>query len=163
MSERYSAWIKIGGSIERTKVESLLKAIERSGATLDWGDAPFVPEGPEDLLAVCEEGRLRLCDVEACFGEFEELEATCQSLELSYQRYTEASCGEDPILVDWRPGMSEPTVRTASNSNGDLVLVPEHVVREALDALEAGQVSKAIGKLKNVCTAVPDLPPFEIA
>jgi len=58
--------------------------------------------------------------------------------------------------------MEEPLVRTGSNDNSDVALVPEEPVGKALAALEAGEASEAIRILKDLCPQVPDLPPFEV-
>lgn len=162
MSARYSAWIRIGGSLQRSQAERLVNAIRTDYARLDWGEPPFEPTTPDELLAACSDERLRLCDEEARYGEFDAIESACRELGLSYRRHTEAWVAEDAILVDWRPGMAEPLVRTASNESGDEALVSEERVREALAALEAGHVSKAIAALRALCQVVPEVPPFEL-
>ena len=162
MSERYCAWIRIGGRIERPKLESLLKAISQSYIRLDWGEPPFEPRDADELLDVRQDGRLRLCDEEARYGEFPQLEETCRKLGLGYRRYCEAWCGSDAGITDWRPGMKEPLVHTCSNDDSDIVLVDAATVKEALTTLEAGRIPEALSRLKSLCATVPDLPPFEI-
>jgi len=162
MSSRYAAWISIGGSVERRQAETLLKAIREAWVRRDWGDAPFEPSTVDELLDAREDGWLWLCDEEAKYGEFEAIEGACRELGLSFCRHTEATCGEDSILIDWRPGMEEPLVRTGSNDNSDIALVAEEPVGKALAALEAGEASEAIRILKDLCSHVPDLPPFEV-
>ena len=163
MSSRYAAWIRIGGTVERANAEPLLKAVRDAWAKRDWNAEPFQPSTVDELLDAREDGWLWLCDEEAKYGEFEAIEGACRELGLSYCRHTEAWCGEDAILIDWRPGMQEPVERVSSNDNSDAVLVSEETVREALDALEAGGAPEAIRILKSLCLQVPDLPPFEIA
>ncbi len=160
MSARYSAWIRIGGSLERSRAEGLIKAIRADYARLDWGEPPFEPATAEDLLAARSDECLRLCDEEARYGEFDAIESACRELGLCYRRHTEAWVGEDAILIDWRPGMAEPLVRTASNEGGDEALVSEERVREALSLLEAGQMPEGIAALRTLCSAVPEVPPF---
>lgn len=160
MSARYSAWIRIGGSLDRSQVEELTKAIRADYARLDWGEPPLEPTTADELLAVRSDERLRLCDEEARYGEFDAIESACRKLGLSYRRHTEAWCGEDAILVDWRPGMAEPLVRTASNEGGDETLVSDERVREALGLLEAGQTAEGIAALRALCRVVPEVPPF---
>jgi hypothetical protein len=160
MSARYSAWIRIGGRLERSHTERLLKAIRADYARLDWGEPPFEPTTTDELLAARSDDRLRLCDEEARYGEFNAIESACRELGLSYRRHTEAWCGEDAILVDWRPGMTEPLVRVASNEGGDEALVSEERVCEALGLLEAGQTVAGIAALQKLCPAVPEIPPF---
>ena len=116
MSDRYCAWIRIGGRIERPKLEPLLKAIGQSYVRLDWGEPPFEPRDADELLDARQDGWLRLCDEEARHGgEFPELEETCRKLGLAYRRYCEAWCGYDAEILDWRPGMEEPLIELLSN------------------------------------------------
>ena len=163
MSARYSAWIRIGGSLERSRAEKLMNAIRLDYARLDWGEPPFEPTTADELLAARSDERLRLCDEEARYGEFDAIESACRELGLSYCRHTEAWCGEDAILVDWRPGMTEPLERPASNEGGDETLISEECVREALALLEACQTAKGIAALRTLCPAVPEVPPFVLS
>ena len=48
MSERYSAWIRIGGRINASKTKSLLKTIREAGASLGWGE-PVAVAKPDDF------------------------------------------------------------------------------------------------------------------
>ena len=163
MGARYSAWIRIGGSLERSRAERLMKAIRADYARLDWGEPPFEPQSAEELLAARSDDRLRLCDEEARYGEFNKIESACRELGLSYRRHTEAWCGEDATLVDWRPGMAEPLVRVASNEGGDEALVSEERVCEALGLLETGHIVEGIAALRTLCPAVPEIPPFVLS
>ena len=163
MSARYSAWIRIGGSLERSHAEILIKAIRTDYARLDWGEPPFEPSTADELLAARSDERLRLCDEEARYGEFDTIESACRELGLSYRRHAEAWCGEDAILIDWRPGMAEPLVRVASNEGGDEALVSEERVCEALGLLEAGQTVEGVAALRTLCPAVPEIPPFVLS
>ena len=162
MSDRYCAWIRIGGRIERSKLEPLLGEIQASGVSLDWGDAPFEPTSADALVDAKKDETLQLCDDQARNGEFPELEEECRSLGLAYTRFCEAWCGYDAEIVDWRPGMKEPLVRRGSNENSDAVLLRMNDVKEALTALEAGRTEEAIAKLRGLCPQTPDLPPFEV-
>ena len=162
MSSRYAAWIRIGGTVEHAKAEPLLKAVRDACVKRDWLADPFQPSTIDELLDAREDDELWLCDEEAKYGEFEAMEGACRELGLSYCRHTEAWCGEDAVLIDWRPGMQEPLVRRGSNDNSDTALVPEEPVGKALAALEAGDAPEAIRILKDLCSHVPDLPPFDI-
>lgn len=163
MGARYSAWIRVGGSLECSQAERLIKAIRVDYARLDWGEPPFEPATADELLAARCEERLRLCDEEARYGEFDAIESACRELGLSYRRHTEAWCGDDAILVDWHPGMTEPLVRVASNEGGDETMVSEQRVCEALGLLEAGQTVKGIAAMRTLCPAVPEVPPFVLS
>lgn len=162
MSSRFCASIRIGGRIQRSKVEPLLKAIAEAAASLEWGDAPFLPQNADELMEARGESWLQLCDEQANYGEFPELEAACRKLGLSYCRHGEASFDCDSELADWRPGMKKPLVRTGSNINSVDTYVPTDAVRKALRFLEAGQPNKAIHALQQLCPDIPELPPFEV-
>ena len=163
MSSRYSAWIRFGGSLGRCQAEKLLAAIRQDYARLDWGEPPFEPATADELLLALSEERLRLCDEEARYGEFDALETACRELGLSYRRHTEAWCGDDAVLVDWQPGMTEPLVRVGSNEGGDEALVSEECVREALVLLETDRTADGIAALRKLCPAVPGVPPFVLS
>jgi len=162
MSSRFCASIRIGGQIKRSKVEPLLKEIRAAALSLEWGDAPSMPQNADELLQACKGTWLSLCDEQANYGEFPELEAACRKLGLSYSRHGEASFDCDAELADWRPGMKEPLVRTGSNINSHDSYVPTEAVRKAVALLEAGQPDKALGALRKLCADVPELPPLEI-
>jgi hypothetical protein len=161
MSERYSANIRIGGQITPKRIPTLLEAIRTASVSHEWGDAPFEPNSAEELLAAVRDGHLFLCDEQSRYGEFPELEATCQKLGLSYSRWAEGYCAYDAELVDWRTGMKEPVVRVASNSS-DATYVATEDVRKALKHLDAGNVARAKRLLQRLCPDIPALPPFEI-
>lgn len=162
MSARYSTWIRIGGRIKRPHLDAFLKAVTEAGVSLEWGDHPFEPTSADDLVDVLQGGRLWLCDVEARYGEFPELEETCRRLGLAYTRHTEGSCDCDAELLDWRPGMKKPLVRIGSNDDCEKTFVPTDSVKKVLTALEAGHVHPAISMLRKLCPEVPALPLFEI-
>lgn len=162
MSETYCAWIRIGGRIEKPNLQILMQEIRQSSVMLNWGEPLFEPKDADELLNARKDGWLWLCDEQARYGEFPELEETCRELDLAYQRYCEAWCGFDAEIVDWRPGMTEPLIRTCSNEDSEIVLVDWATVRDALTAIEAGRSNDAIAQLWSLCPRLPDLPPFEI-
>jgi len=162
MSSRICASIHIGGRLKRSRVEPLLKAIREAGASLDWGDAPFLPQCPEDLAEACAGQVLRLCDEQAKSGEFPDIEAACRKVGLGYSRHSEGSVEWDAELVDWRPGMKKPLVRHASNANRVDTYVPTDAIRGVIRFLERGQPDRALRALRELCRVIPELPPFEI-
>lgn len=162
MSERYATWIQIGGRIKRSRIDSFLKAIREAAVRTDWGEAYFEPQTPEELLEACKDGHLQLCDEEARYGEFPELEKACRRLRLSYRRHCEGMCGYDAELLDWRPGMKEPVAHKSSNEHTDETLVLASAVTEAITLLEAGNTQQGIEALKHLCPQLPELPPLEI-
>ena len=162
MSSRFCASIRIGGRIKRSKVEPLLKEIRAAALSLEWGDAPFLPQNADELMEGRKDKHLQLCDEQANYGEFPELEAACRKLGLAYCRHSEASFDCDAELADWRPGMKEPLVRTGSNINSRDSYVPMEAVCKAVALFEAGQPNKALHALRQLCPDIPELPPLEI-
>jgi hypothetical protein len=161
MSERYAAYIKIGGQIRQSCVPKLLEAIRNAAVAHEWGDRPFEPKSAEDLSVAIRDGRLWLCDDQSRYGTFPELEAACRRLHLSYTRWCEGYCEYDAEIVDWRPRIRKPFVRIGSNA-GDETYLPATDVTKALRHLEAGGVGKAKALLRSLCPDVPELPPFKI-
>lgn len=162
MSARYSAWIRIGGRLDRSRAGVLLKAVNEAGASLEWGDAPFEPSSTEELIQALQDDWLFLCDEQAAYGEFPELEETCRRLGLSYTRHTEAFCDCDAELVDWRPGMAEPLVRVGSNVDPAKTFIAADTVKAVRICLENGKVQQAMDMLRDLCPEVSDLPHFEL-
>jgi len=162
MSSRFCASIRIGGQIQRPKVEHLLRVIREAALSLEWGDAPFLPEDANELMEARGDKHLWLCDEQANYGEFPELETACRKLKLAYSRHSEASFDCDAELADWRSGMKKPLVRTGSNINSVDTYVPTDAVRKATALLDVGHAEKALGALRKLCPDVPELPPLEI-
>ncbi len=162
MSERYATYIEIGGRIHRSEIEPLLKAISEDGVRTDWGEPYFEPETADELLEACKEGRLRLCDEEARYGEFTQLEQSCRELGLGYRRHCEGTNGYDAWVTGWWPGLAEPVGHRSSNEHpGDIVILASEV-EKAITMLESGHIQPGIDLLKRACPDLPDLPPFEV-
>jgi len=66
MANRMAAQIWVGGQLSANQVEELCGAIDTEGVSLEWGEGPFRPKTPRNLLRASVEygdGRaLRLCD-----------------------------------------------------------------------------------------------------
>jgi len=162
MSDRYCASIRIGGRIERARVEPLLEAIHASSVALEWGDAFFEPADADELIEARKDGWLQFCNDQACNGEFPELECACRELKLSYRRHSEAYCSYDAEVADWRPGMAKPLCQTGSSERDDAILVPQADVKEALACLIVGATRRATKLLRKLCPDISELPLFEI-
>ena len=162
MSERMSGWIQIGGTLPRSQTEQLCTAISSERVSLDWGDATFEPKSPEELIAARKDERLWLCDNEASWGEFPDLEEACRELGLAYTRCSDGASTYDAERDDWRPGMKSPLSRICSNESGNNILIAEEPVRNALEALDAGNFPTAKRILQSLCHSIPPVPPFEI-
>ena len=82
MAERMAAQIWIGGRLSANQVDELCGAIATEGVSLDWGDRRFCPSTPQDLLQARVEHHdsrvLWLCDGQASWGEFDDLESFLQ-------------------------------------------------------------------------------------
>ena len=123
-------------------MNALLTAINQANVSTEWGEGRFAPADVNELLQAMNDGNLWLCDDEARYGEFPELEEACRDLGLAYMRHSAGKYEYDPELVDWRPGMSEPLVRTGSNDSSTTTFVPSSEVKEALNCLKAGKVTR---------------------
>jgi hypothetical protein len=161
MSERYAAYIMIGGDLPQSRVSELLETIRSASVSHEWGDPAFEPQSAGDLSAAVLKGHLWLCDDQSRYGTFPELEAACRKLGLSYTRWAEGYCEYDAELVDWRPGMRKPLVRVSSNAS-EATYLPTEQVKKVLRHLEANRVAKAKALLRPLCPDVPKLPPFKI-
>ncbi len=161
MSERLCAEIRIGGRLSRGQLPEFLKAVSKARVSLEWGDACFTPTTADELLESLRDGRLWLCDDQASYGEFPELESACRALGLSYTRRSEGKYERDAEIVEWRPGMAEPLSRVGSN-HSQSAYVPVEEVAKALKHLEAGRAGKAKKILRTLCPQLPELPPFKI-
>lgn len=161
MPERIAAYIMIGGPLPRSRLPGLLKAIREAGVAHDWGEPLFEPADADQLLTVMRGRHLWLCDEQASWGEFPELEKTCRTLGLGYMRHSDAGHEFDPEIAEWRSRMARPLVRIASNC-GTTTYVPTEEVRRALKHLKAQRVAEATKLLRRFCPSIPRLPPFKI-
>jgi len=162
MSDRFCGCITIGGRLKRAQVDHLLGAIAEVGASLEWGESLFEPADADELLLALKDGRLWLCNDQARYGEFPELEEACCDLELAYRRHSEGKYEYDPEVAEWRPGMADPLVRHGSNDDTEAIYVPLDQVKAALDCLEAGSLTQGVKLLRAICPEIPELLVFEI-
>ena len=178
MADRMAARIWIGGRLSVGQAEELCGAIADEGVSLDHGDKAFRPSTPQDLIQACNEnddGRvLCLCDDQASWGEFAELESFLQEHEIPYTRHGEGGGSYNGEIVEYRPG-SDP-VCTTVDANGSPAVDTDaiHRVARALDValrrLDAGDMRRATRWLKvarhslreQLPSAVQPLPSFEI-
>jgi hypothetical protein len=111
MSEPIPSEIWIGGSIHRELVPGLCKAIAEQGVALDWGDAYFRPETPEELLSARQDqdGVRLLClyDYQANYGQFAALEAFLEREKVSYRRHSDARSDLDAEVVEYRSDVGQ--------------------------------------------------------
>ena len=162
MTATFNTWIRIGGQLATSRAEPLLCAIAAADVSTERGETPFAPDDANELLAAGREGYLLLGDPQSKQGKFPQLESTCRLLELSYTRFTAATDETDAELVDFRPEMSKPLVRTGSSADWDRVLIDVSIIQQVLSRLYAGQVQQAIQILAEACPPISELPPFEL-
>ncbi len=107
MADYLAAQITIGGCISRGLVPGLCRTIREEGLALEWGEASFVPESTEELLAARQlidgDFVLRLCDDQARYGEFDTLEAFLIKRRIPFDRHSEAHYDYAPALLVYRP------------------------------------------------------------
>ena len=102
MSDRMAAEIWIGGKLPR----SLLEQFPISDLSLDWDNASVASSAEVDILAARDEdGLLHFADVEAAWGEFEELEGWLRVHNLPFRRRSEGKYEHAPELVEFRPDL----------------------------------------------------------
>ena len=178
MSDYMAAEIRIGGSILQSTVAPLCDAICQQNVSLEWGDSLFVPTSAVELLDACQEidgvKLLRLCDDQATWGEFDELEEFLQQRLVSYRRHRDGKFEHDSEVVEYRSHLG--LVRTLASKSSE-ELVPLQPVREAESLIEvaaahfkdkrldAGRklVHQAVQHLqKHLPPVVPPLQHFEI-
>lgn len=107
MADYSAAQITLGGTLPRRLVPRLCKVICETGLAPEWGDAPLRPTSAEELLAARQsrggEQVLWLCDDQARYGEFEDLEAFLIKHQIPFDRHSEGRHDDCPALVTYRP------------------------------------------------------------
>jgi hypothetical protein len=115
MSEHLPAEIKIGGKVRRSVAAALCEVIVGEGVALDWGEGRFRPQTVNELLAARNDDSddvplLRLCDDQASWGEFDDLERFLRDNDIAYIRHSDgkydldsegAAFHPDTGLVQW--------------------------------------------------------------
>ncbi len=178
MSDYMAAEIRIGGSILQSTVAPLCDVICQQNVSLEWGDSLFVPTTAAELLDACQVTNgvsvLRLCDEQARWGEFEQLEELLRQRLVSFRRFTDGKYEHESEVVEYRSHMG--LVRTLASKAGE-ELIPLQPVREVeslIDVaaahfknkrLDAGRklVRQAMQHLReHLPPVVPPLQPFAI-
>jgi hypothetical protein len=175
MADRIAAEIWIGGKLRR----SLLEEFPISGLSLDWDNNRLTSTAEADILAARDEaGRLHFADVEAAWGEFEELESFLREHKLSFRRRSEGKYEFTPELVEFRPDLKGKRNRDVyaitSPEGAPMVFASEveeittRMARLAGDrkrsaALRLQAWERLLHKLTRILPPkLPPLPPFEI-
>jgi hypothetical protein len=103
MSDRYPAEIQIGGLIPRTLLDELVKEIVATGTSLDdYGGRIATNESVQEVL---QEGQIvKLCDDQARYGRFDELEDFLVRRGIHFNLHCDAFCEYDGENVYFRGG-----------------------------------------------------------
>jgi hypothetical protein len=178
MAERMAAQIWIGGRLSANLAAELRGAINTEYVSLEFGDGQFCPDNLKDLLRASvdhDDSRvLRLCDDQASWGEFADLESFLQEHSIPYTRQGEGGGSYNGEIVEYRPG-TDP-VCTPVDANGNPTVDVDAIRRvaksldTALEQLNADAVRKAALWLKRARRSlrkqlppeIPPLPSFEI-
>ncbi len=173
MSERMAAQIWIGGRLSANQADELCGAIATEGVSLEWGGGQFSPSTPQDLLQAHVEypdsHALWLCDDQASWGEFNDLESLLQEHAIPYTRQSEGGGGYNGEIVEYRPGSDPVCIPVDANGSPTVDMDAMRRVAKALDIairrFDAGEVCKAVLRLKrarqSLCKQLPpDIPPL---
>lgn len=178
MSEPMAAEIWIGGTLPARLVPALCDVIQHQSVSRDWSgwsDGMFCPRSADELQQAVKPNPsgvplLWLCDSEARWGEFPELESFLQEHQIAYSRRTEGRFDTLPETVEFRPPdfvhvlltdtQQRPVVAAADLQEGATLLT------EALARLDGGQPGVAKTALERALHALreqlpPEIPPLE--
>jgi hypothetical protein len=175
MADRMAAEIWIGGKLLR----SLLDEFPISDLALDWEHNRLASSAEPDILAARDEnGLLHFADVEAAWGEFQELESWLRQHDVPFRRRAEGKYEHLPELVEFRPdlkGKRNRDVFGVTTSEGaplvlacEVAAITKRMTKLAADRKRSSkQRLQAWEKLlqKLILVLPPDLPPlprFEI-
>jgi hypothetical protein len=170
-----AAEIWIGGKLRR----SLLEEFPVSDLCLEWDQGRLKSTSEADITAARnEDGLLHFADVEAAWGEFQELESWLREHNLPFRRHSEGKYEHSPELVEFRPdlkGKRNRQVYTLTTPEGDPVVSVAEIekVTDRMAKLAANTNKPAaqrlraweglLAKLVRVLPPkLPPLPPFEI-
>lgn len=112
MADYMSAKITIGGKLKASDVDTLIKAIVDQAVSLEYDEAP--PE-EDEIRERLNENEVVFYDIEARYGQFEDLEQVCRDLGLNYVRHSEGKYDYEAEFVVYEPGMDEPLELLATN------------------------------------------------
>jgi len=174
MSDRMAAEIWIGGKLPR----SLLESFPIDDLSLDWDNSRLASSAEADILAARDDGGLlHLADIEAAWGEFQELEAWLREHNMPFRRQSEGKYEHSPEIVEFRPDLKRKKSRdvciTASHDGKPIVLAAAvQAIADRMAKLKADRRSetkrlqvweKLLRKLVRILPPqLPPLPKFEI-
>lgn len=158
MSDRYSAEIIIGSTIDESIVSELIKELNDAGVDISWGESLDGLKTVIDLKKLLKTKKwtyLHFTDDQARYGCFEGLEGWLCEHNIEWDRQSSGYCEYEPCKAYWRRGMQRAEEHTATN-DGDF-LVNARFVQYARKALVVGNVAAALKYLDDV---VRDLQPY---
>lgn len=158
MTDRMHAEIFIGGKISRDKLRELSEALIAEGV-LDFEPA----EVADVLLYLLEASASGVCvggmDNEADWGRFEDLEAKCRELGLTYGRSSDPKYEYDGEYVYCSPTTGR--LRWQQNASGHIVFTADEL-KELLPADATDTQLRAGHSRLLELLDVPEAPPLEI-
>jgi hypothetical protein len=175
MSDRISAEIWIGGNIPEAIVPDLCAAITDEGVALEWAESSFQPKTVGDLRTSLRENDkhvrlLWLCDDQASWGQFENLERFLREHQIPFTRRTEGRYEYDPEIVEYRPVYGAITL--AANHAGQPTVVAadlepvEHLLDVAIKLAETDSGANIVSLMQTALKLLREqlprpLPPLE--
>jgi len=179
VGDRAPLRISIGGDLPESLVENFLDYLRDSGAGTDYDgglDHLFTGENEklshrerlEALLAECDavigsREYVTVCDGQANYGSFPELEEFCKANKLSYDKHNDSGGDYDAGNEYIRDGKH--VLDTLSTNHGDEDYIAACRVVLARQALYEGNFTEAIRVLDEVVGRLwklPPLPPFRV-
>ncbi len=172
MADRRAAEIWIGGRIPQSLADALCAAISNQGVALEWGGGPFAAANAAELMPARDGEHLHLCDDQASWGRFTDLEDFLQKHLLPFDRRSEGKCGYDPELVNYRPDRGAAACVTTASGDPVVETAALQLVMNALDALSEelrqGKFTGALRRIERlrkllrskIPPVVPPLAPF---
>ena len=159
MADNLPAKIEIGGIIPRSLLDELAGVIESSGLSADWGDATLdVHEIKAAIVeAFAKEDTVTFVDVEARYGEFDELERHCTINGIDFDRHNDAKYEHEAENVYGR-GCDDPVTFSSNQAGHNFILV--ETVQAALDGL--GPPLWITAPLANAIKVPPALTPIKL-
>lgn len=167
MSDRWAASISIGGRVPLAVARDLLDVITEEGVSLDYGEMAWAPQEVDDLMEKSEGGSLTLCNDEAKWGEFRDLEIFLTNNKIAFDRSSSGYYEYAPEIVQYRPEMGAPSWITDTEGRK---LVDRDSVKNAIGligpypSVSANSPESAFVKAMDEALGpdVEDLKPFEI-
>jgi hypothetical protein len=160
MSDRFAGFITIGGSLRHTDLDRFVTMCHDEGLGFDG-----VPESRDEIEQRVRTVNMRrrplaMMDDQARYGQFNDLEALCTKLGLTWCRRSEGKYEYDAEYVWWQPGMAAPR-DCYSTQNGEVLVTAEKLVEILRDAVPAAdKVNILITYLK--ANTPPEIPPLVI-